>query len=156
MSSIHFLPIQLLKPHENNDPNRVQSIKDEIIKVGAILSPLWVEKDHFIVLNGHHRLQALTELGCYFAPSILLDYKSDQIEVKICPGASILSIDKKSIVDRALLGALYPPRSSFHILNFNPPNCSIPLTKLGMSIEIRDSVFKGFQKASASSSLAQG
>jgi hypothetical protein len=78
--------------------------------------PLWVEKDHCVVLNGHHRLAALKELGCTRAPVILFDYLSDAVRVSVCPGSKVSSIDKRSIIAAGLCGALFPPRTSFHIL----------------------------------------
>ena len=125
-----LLPLQDLKAHEGAIPERVQKIKEEIAAAGEILTPLWVDKQRSIVLNGHHRLAALKELGCGYAPCLLLDYSSPYVRVEVCPGAAVETIDKESVVQAALNSNLFPPRSSFHVLAFEPPRLVIPLAAL--------------------------
>lgn len=127
---IDLLPISQLKIHEETIPSRVLRIKQEISQSGCVVTPILVEKDNFIVLNGHHRLAALKELGCEFAPCLLVDYQSPYIEVKICPEGSMRHIDKDIIIQAALTNRPFPPRSSLHELNFNPPAFSTPLAIL--------------------------
>ena len=125
-----FLPLSRLKAHEGVIPERVKKIKEEISAAGVIETPLWVDREHFIVLNGHHRLAALKEIGAALVPCVLLDYSSPYIEVRVCEGAKIKSIDKEKVQDAALDGKLFPPRSSFHTLRFDPPKVETPVELL--------------------------
>ncbi len=127
---IDLLPIAELKAHEETHPDRALRIKGEILKSGAVLTPLWVDERHRIVLNGHHRLAALKELGCVYVPVLLVDYGSPSVSVDVCPGSSIASISKEAVTEAALSGNLLPPRSSLHLLNFTPPNFATPLKTL--------------------------
>lgn len=61
-TEVRILDIGALKAHEGVIPGRVRRIKSDLKRSGEIRMPLWVEKDHFVVLNGHHRLAALKEL----------------------------------------------------------------------------------------------
>lgn len=131
-----LLPIELFKPHEEVQSERVLKIKKEILENEKILNPLWIEKGNFVVLNGHHRLQALKELGCFQVPCFLLNYFSSDIEVQVCSGSSLTQIDKHSIIQAALTGNLFPPRSSFHILNFKLQPCPTPLGDLQPELSI--------------------
>ncbi|MBI3013296.1 MAG: ParB N-terminal domain-containing protein [Elusimicrobia bacterium] len=130
--SVQLLPIPELKPHEKTILERVCKIKEEISKSGEVLSPLWVDSGSNIVLNGHHRLQALKELGCSSAPCLLFDYRSQEIEVQICPGASVSKMSKELVIQSALSGNLFPPRSSFHVLRSEPNAFPVPLSILRM------------------------
>ncbi|NNN04936.1 MAG: ParB N-terminal domain-containing protein [Elusimicrobia bacterium] len=127
---IHLLDIAALKAHERVIATRLLKIKSALKKSGEVRTPLWVEREHLIVLNGHHRLGALRELGCRYAPAILLDYSNDDVRVGVCPGAKIASIDKRSIIAAALTGNLLPARSSLHVLSFLPGVRPTPLAAL--------------------------
>ena len=125
-----LLPVTELKVHEKTFSDRVQRIKKEILKSELVLTPLWIDKKRRIVLNGHHRLAALKELGCARVPVLLIDYDSCCVTVGICSAASISSINKSAVIEAAISGPLFPPRSSLHSLNFTPPNFSVPLSAL--------------------------
>ena len=127
---IDLLPIPELKAHEEVLPDRVSRIKEEILETGTMLTPLWIDETNKVVLNGHHRLAALKELGCDYAPALLVDYDNWGVTVDICPGAVIDSISKTAVIEAALSGRLFPPRSSLHSLNFIPPNFVTALNAL--------------------------
>lgn len=129
-AEIRILDIDALKAHERIIPDRVRKIKSDLERSGEIRMPLWVEKDHFVVLNGHHRLAALKKLGCTRAPVVLFDYFSDEVQVGVCPGAKIASIDKRSIIEAALAGMLFPARSSLHSLRAVPASEPTLLSEL--------------------------
>jgi len=126
--SIRLLEITALRAHERIIPSRVRMIKADLEKTGKMKTPLWVEKDHLVVLNGHHRLAALKELGCRLVPAFLLDY--DAVEVGVCPGSRIISIDKQSVIAAGLSQSLFPPRSSLHTLHLKIPVTATPLAAL--------------------------
>ncbi len=125
-----LIPIGQMKPHEGFFVDRVKKIKNEIVKSKMLNSPLWISKNDLVILNGHHRLQSLKELGCKSAPCYLLDYSSPYIQVNICPGAKTQSISKKSILHAARSGKIYPPRSSLHQPLFEIPDIPVPLNLL--------------------------
>lgn len=131
-SALEFdiLPLAQLKAHEETIPERIAGIREDILKSGQMLAPLWVERKSFVVLNGHHRLAALKDLGCSWASCLLFDYSSPYVEVQVCPGAKVNRIDKDSILQAALSGRPFPPRSSLHVLSFDPPDFPTPLSFL--------------------------
>lgn len=129
---IRLLEIAALKAHEKIIPGRMRRIKSDIQRSGKLKMPLWVEKDHLVVLNGHHRLAALKELGCQFAPAIVLDY--EMLEVSVCPGSKIRSIDKRAVIAAALSQNLFPPRSSLHAIRLKVRAVLTPLEMLGQNV----------------------
>ncbi len=123
-------PVSELKAHEETIPERVERIQSEILESGKVVTPLWVDLEHRIVLNGHHRLAALKNLGCHSAPVLFVDYDDSNVTVGICPGAQISEISKEEVVQAALSGPLFPPRSSLHALQLVEPDFQTPLSLL--------------------------
>jgi hypothetical protein len=75
-----------------------------------------VENRHYIILDGHHRYQALLDLGCKRIPVYLVDYFQDAIRVETWPGAIVDHITKEEVVEAVLRGKLFPPKTTRHIL----------------------------------------
>ncbi len=125
-----LLAIESLKPHEDFIVDRMRGIKAEIAESKELRTPLWVEKNYGVVLNGHHRLQALKELGAREVPCVLVDYASFSVRLELCPGAALAGIDKQMVLQAGLSGQLLPPRSSYHSLSGRVPELVCPLDKL--------------------------
>ena len=60
---INFIETERLKHIENFDEDRVQILIQKIERDGAWLKPIYIEKNHNLVLDGQHRLQAAIRMG---------------------------------------------------------------------------------------------
>jgi hypothetical protein len=75
-------PIASLLPHEETIPSQIQRVADELRMDGVQKDPLIVDGESGVVLDGMHRLAALTHLGLGYAVCCSVDYSSSGISVK--------------------------------------------------------------------------
>ncbi|MFX0050694.1 MAG: ParB N-terminal domain-containing protein [Candidatus Hodarchaeota archaeon] len=75
---IHFhivlIPIKNLLGHEQIVQSQVDWLKNNIKKLGYFFRPILVVKNHNVVLDGHHRVVALEQLGYQKVPCIEIEY----------------------------------------------------------------------------------
>jgi hypothetical protein len=69
-----------------------------------------------VILDGHHRYEALKSLGCTRIPVFLVDYDDPTITLTTWPNATVASVTKAEVVDRGTRGELYPPKTTRHKL----------------------------------------
>ena len=95
-----FFKIEALKEHEEIRPDYLEALKNEILADGILKMPICIDEKTCIILDGHHRLQALKRLGCKKIPCVLVDYQSENISV--IPWREGETITKETIIDMAL------------------------------------------------------
>ncbi len=111
-----FLDAHLVKPHERLIPELLRETTEAIRSEGYVRKPILVEDSHYVILDGHHRYQALVDLGCRRIPVYLVDYFQDDITVETWPGAIIDHVTKEEIIEKVLVGDLFPPKTTRHVL----------------------------------------
>ncbi len=109
-----------LRPHEETETSRIEELASEISGEGVLKYPVIVDKASMVILDGHHRVSVLAQLGCKFVPACLVDYYDESIQVSNWNNASesetcMSKITKESVVSAALTGRLFPPKTSRHI-----------------------------------------
>ena len=109
-----FIDIDQLKEHEEIRPDYLEELKDQILSDGILKMPIAVDKETYIILDGHHRLHALKKIGCKKIPVILVDYQSPGIEVVAWREGE--TITKEMIIHTALTGGRMPPKTSRHMI----------------------------------------
>ncbi len=112
---IRELELALLREHEQIEPERLRQICEEIRREGRLRYPILVDRESFVILDGHHRFRAYKELGFEKIPCVLVDYQSDIVSVR--PRRPEFSVSKEEVIRRALCGELYPPKTTQHILH---------------------------------------
>lgn len=130
MSSVEFalVPIHRLKGHEEYEPSKVEDLVEEMLRTEEFTEPIWVARDSLVILNGHHRVEALRRLGAQKAAAWLFDYEGDAIELdRWAPGPRI---EKAEVVERAARGELFPPKTTRHRLHVELPSRRVPLAEL--------------------------
>jgi ParB-like chromosome segregation protein Spo0J len=65
---VKILPISTLKPHEEINFEVVRELAIIIKKEGIFRRAIAIDKENYIILDGHHRVKALEILGCRFIP----------------------------------------------------------------------------------------
>ena len=111
---IVFIRIEELREHEEIRPNYLEELKNEILSDGILKMPIAIDRDTYIILDGHHRLHALKRIGCKKIPVILVDYQSAEIEV--IPWREGEKVTKGMIIDTALTGKRMAPKTSKHMI----------------------------------------
>ena len=78
---IRLIPIEELLEHEEVIEDHVQLLIKLILKDGMLHYPILVEIRHKVILDGHHRFNALKRLGAAYVPALLINYSSPAIKV---------------------------------------------------------------------------
>jgi L-serine kinase (ADP) len=126
--TFRLVPIERLRPHEQVDPKRVRELWHRILRRGRFRNPIWVARGSWVILNGHHRVEALRKLGARRVPVWLFDYASDAITLgRWSPGPPI---SKSEVTRRAIAGRRFPIKTTRHRLAFKLPKRPTPLSKL--------------------------
>jgi uncharacterized protein (DUF1015 family) len=112
-----IVEIEKLKEHEEIKPEYLEELKNQIRSDGVLKMAIAVDKDTYVVLDGHHRLHALKKLGCTKIPVTLVDYRSPNIKVFTWREGETLT--KEMIIKTALAGKRMPPKTSRHMVVVN-------------------------------------
>ena len=98
-------------PHKKTDPERVKSIVDEMNQSNVLHRPVAVynllhygKKDTYLVVNGHHRIEALRTLGCAYVFASTIDFGEPFFKVFSQEGEKEWT--KEEIINRAISGDL--------------------------------------------------
>jgi ParB-like chromosome segregation protein Spo0J len=118
-----------LRCHERVSRKRVARLKRDI-RARGVREPLLVDYASFVVLDGHHRLHALHELGARRAPVFFVDYSHPVVRVR--GRRKRVRVSKKLVVARARRGKLFPPKTTRHefAARVRVPRAKIALKKL--------------------------
>jgi hypothetical protein len=125
-----ILDIRDVRPHEQTRPELLAELLAEIRRDGELRVPVLVEREHHVILDGHHRWEALRQLGCKRIPAYVVDYASEEISLTTWPGAIVATVTKEEVVDHGLRGNLFPPKTTRHLLSVKLPESPVPLKDL--------------------------
>lgn len=67
--------------HEETIPSSLSMLKDRIKRDGVLKTPVIVDRDSLVILDGMHRVKALRELGCRYTCACLVDYADPEIKL---------------------------------------------------------------------------
>ena len=71
----------LLKQHEQICQKHLIELLNQIKTDGYISDPIIVDQNTMIILDGHHRFNAIKLLGLTAVPVYFVDYRSEKIQV---------------------------------------------------------------------------
>jgi len=125
-----LVAIDRLRPHERTQPRLLAQVLDDLRTTGFVRRALLVEAEHLVILDGHHRYEALRRLGCTRAPVYLVDYEDDGIGLTTWPEATVKSVTKAEVIDRGVRGDPFPPKTTRHLVRFELQGVRVPLDEL--------------------------
>ena len=111
---ISVIELEKLREHEGVDPRYLKELEEEIRSDGILKFAIAVDKNTNVILDGHHRLNALKKIGCKRIPVVFVDYNSPAIEVKARKNGEKLT--KRIVIEAALNGKKLPPKASKHMV----------------------------------------
>jgi len=111
---IIFVEINHLKEHEEVRPPYLEELKNQILCDGILKMPIAVDRETYVILDGHHRLQALKRIGCTRIPVLLVDYQSPEIRVHAQREGE--TVTKEMVIETGLCGGRMPPKTSRHMV----------------------------------------
>ena len=114
--TVRFALVDLsqLHGHEQIRATLLEELTEQIKRDGYLKRPILVADRHFVVLDGHHRLEAVRLLGCNRIPAYLVDYKSDIVNLGTWPDAVVSTVTKDEVIRRGLTGDRFPPKTTRH------------------------------------------
>ena len=128
--TFEILDIRELKPHEQLQAPLLAQVMGAIERDGRINIPVLVERAHHVILDGHHRFEALRRLGCRRCPAYVVDYFCEEIGLTTWPGAVVDHVTKQDVLDHGLRRELFPPKTTRHLLREKLPDSPVPLKDL--------------------------
>jgi len=78
---VKLVPIIALRSHERVIEEHVEELMRQLLRDGRLYYPVLVDEATMVVLDGHHRVEALKRLGARNIPALLVDYSSDVVRV---------------------------------------------------------------------------
>jgi len=121
--SPRFAVVELrrLHGHERIRPALLKELTEQIRRDGFLKRPILVADRDFVILDGHHRAEAVRSLGCMKIPVYLVDYESDLVNLGIWPDATVAVVSKKEVILRGLTKDLFPPKTTRHTVSVPLP-----------------------------------
>jgi hypothetical protein len=123
-----LLPLSSLKGHEEIEESSLLELMAHLRRSRVLSDPIWVARGSSVILNGHHRVEALRRLGADRVAAWLLDYDSELVHLERWRAGP--PIAKSEVVRRAEEGRPFPPKTTRHRLQFDLPARPTPLSEL--------------------------
>ena len=79
--SIALVETEKLILHEETIPESLEKLRNNIKADKILQSPVIVDTNSLIILDGMHRVTALKSLGCRYTPVCLVDYTNQEIKL---------------------------------------------------------------------------
>jgi cysteine synthase/O-phosphoserine sulfhydrylase/cystathionine beta-synthase len=114
MPQTRLVEIEKLQPHEEADPERLRELTQQIALDKTLKYAIVADEKTNVILDGEHRYNALKSLGCRWIPVVYVNYESQNIEVHTWRNNH--PITKKDVIEAALTGKLFPPKTSKHMM----------------------------------------
>lgn len=135
-----IVPIDKLIPLEKVFPTHFKNLEEMIDVDGFILKALIADINTGIVLDGSHRYVYFLKHGFKTVPVQWVDYNDENVRVGTRLGHRFLiegntSLNKKKCKERALVGNLFPPRTTRHFFPFRKIDIALPLNQLEKDID---------------------
>ncbi|MCH2268436.1 MAG: hypothetical protein DSY41_04130 [Candidatus Poseidoniales archaeon] len=128
---VELVPIEVLRPHEQVMPDKVDQLERMTLRWKAYTKPILIDRKTGTILDGHHRTEVALRLELKCLPCVLVDYLDDDgIILAIWPKSGRESLEKSEVIEAALSGELFPPKTSRHLLSDHLPPISVPLSRL--------------------------
>ncbi len=129
-NKISFIEINKLKSHEMVCLKRLKQVKDDLLIKGYIKNPVVIDRKNNIILDGHHRVAALKQLGANKIPAYLVDYQNKNIGVTLRRKEFYFKDIKQAVIDYCLQGKIFPSKTTKHLIKNRPKNINIKISQL--------------------------
>ncbi|MDC0851442.1 transcriptional regulator [Euryarchaeota archaeon] len=128
---VELVPLEVLRPHEQILPKKVDQLEKMTHRWNAYTKPLLIDRATGTILDGHHRYNVAQRLELLCVPCVLIDYLEDSlIELDVWPNCGRDKITKNEVIQAALSGILFTPKTSRHRLSDHLPPIAVPLSRL--------------------------
>jgi hypothetical protein len=127
---IYFADIDTLIDHERTNPARLRIVRNAIQNEGVIRKPVIVDKASHVILDGHHRVAALREMGVKRVPVAYVRYEDETVRVYLRRKDLLMRLIKRYVVDMAKSHERFPSKTTRHLIRMRPMMTAVKLTTL--------------------------
>ena len=113
-NSFKIIEIKQLKEHEGISQKLLRELKEKIEADGVFTVPIAVDEKTNVILDGHHRLNALKKLGYKKIPVKFIDYMSSKIVVE--SWRPDMEVTKEDVIKMAESGKKFPAKTTKHMI----------------------------------------
>ena len=125
-----LVDVGTLRPHESLNADLLATLIAEIKADGFLRRPIVVEDGYYVILDGHHRYEALRRLGCVRIPVYLVRYDDPAIGLTTWPDATVKTVTKADVIDRGTRGDPFPPKTTRHLFPWDSVEVRVSLEDL--------------------------
>lgn len=118
--AITFVDIKKLIQHERICRAHLIEVKKQIQNSGVIRRPVVVDKKTNVILDGHHRVEALRTLGAIRVPVMYINYQDMHVRVYMRRKKLLMKMIKHFVIEMALSHTLFPYKSTRHLVHNRP------------------------------------
>lgn len=94
----------------------MEQLRRRITEDRRLKRPIVVDKNSLVILDGHHRYQALKGMGMSRIPAQLVDYKNGEVRVYLRRKELLMKMIKEYVVKKASEGKLFPSKTTRHLI----------------------------------------
>ena len=123
---VERVPVERLRHIEGWSEKRLRWLTEKIRREGVWTRPLCLEREHDLVMDGQHRLEAARALGLLLVPAIRFGYD----EVEVWSLRPTHQVTPELVVSRTLAGNPYPYKTVKHRFPPGLEGCAVPLDEL--------------------------
>ena len=128
MYRLELINVESIKETEEHIPDRVIWLTELIKKEKIWRVPILLDKTTYAIMDGHHRYNVAKNLGLKRIPAILLSYNSPNVIVT--SWRDDIFIDKDVVLEYINRGAIFPNKTTRHIIKPLPKEIEIPISFL--------------------------
>ncbi len=125
--TIIFADIHKLIAHERVDRGRFIEVRRLLRKEGVVRRPVIVDRRSHVILDGHHRVRALRELGAKRVPVCYVQYQSAVVRVYLRKKELLMRLLKQAVLEMARSGRLFPSKTTRHLIQNRPMMKPVPV-----------------------------
>jgi ParB-like chromosome segregation protein Spo0J len=118
-----------LRPHEEVDADRVRRLVEEIRNAGRFYPPVLVDRATRVILDGHHRWHAASQLRLALLPCYSVRYLEDPT-IRVISRRPEIAVTKETVIDTALAGRIYPHKTTRHMYDLPEWLEPVPIDRL--------------------------
>jgi hypothetical protein len=111
-------------------PRKLKQVRDDLMIKGYIKNPVVVDQENFIILDGHHRVAALKQIGADKIPVYLVDYQNKNIRVTLRRKEFVFDDIKQAVINYCLQGKIFPSKTTRHLIKNRPKNINFKIANL--------------------------
>ncbi|KKQ99875.1 MAG: putative transcriptional regulator [Microgenomates group bacterium GW2011_GWC1_39_12] len=114
------MSIKKIKVHERTSKKRVGCLACSIKTDGVLKRPIIVDRKSYVVLDGHHRIEALRQIGAIRVPAFLVDYQNKHVRVYLRKKYLMMHLIKQAVLQRGSTGNMFPAKTTRHLIHNRP------------------------------------